>query len=513
MSEKILKNICSGLFAQVWSGLLGLVVLPILVRGLGAERYGLLALSLVIIGFAAIADLGVGRAASKYLAEDFEKNETSRTQQHISSALTICTVMGIVGTAILALLTPVLVDQVLKVPPSLATESRIVMWVTSLGLLPVLLRISFDGTLAGHHRIAELSIGNVLANTLKAGLSVAAVFTGKSIVGVVVANVCVSYAHAMGLWLYTRHYLAGRVKIRFGWNADIAHELVKLGLFSSAASLIAGILLLYFDRFVIAVFLPLAMLGYYSTAFDIASKQCYISNPIGQTFFPVFSGKSAAGLAEFERHYFQATKLQTVGLTGLAAMLIALARPLLTYWISPEIALHSASVVMVLTLGMLFSSYSTLPYIAIIAGSSSPETCPKIFAAAFVIHVISSIFLVKTVGILGVAVAVGLAFGFAFLASSYWVSKHLLQNSSLLFYFRQCFVPTWTLALVVGAAWWIAITPLLHNLWTTLAAFISGYLVYLIGCGIFTYSAKERTYAKEIGRRVIGFSASRQTAA
>src|ERR1041385_7623656 len=128
MSEKILKNICSGLFAQVWSGLLGLVVLPILVRGLGAERYGLLALSLVIIGFAAIADLGVGRAASKYLAEDFEKNETSRTQQHISSALTICTVMGIVGTAILALLTPVLVDQVLKVPPSLATESRIVMW-------------------------------------------------------------------------------------------------------------------------------------------------------------------------------------------------------------------------------------------------------------------------------------------------------------------------------------------------------------------------------------------------
>ncbi|HSS97437.1 MAG TPA: hypothetical protein VLK33_10415, partial [Terriglobales bacterium] len=111
------------------------------------------------------------------------------------------------------------------------------------------------------------------------------------------------------------------------------------------------------------------------------------------------------------------------------------------------------------------------------------------------------------------AIALGLAFGFAFLASSYWVSKHLLENSSILFYFRHCYLPTWILAIVIGTAWWIAIAPLLHNLWTTLAAFLSGYLLYLVGCGVFSYSAKERTYAKEIGRRVIGVFPTRQTVA
>ena len=70
MSERIVKNVGSGLLAQAWTALLGLIALPILVRGLGAERYGLLALSLALIGFAAVADLGVGRAASKYIAED-----------------------------------------------------------------------------------------------------------------------------------------------------------------------------------------------------------------------------------------------------------------------------------------------------------------------------------------------------------------------------------------------------------------------------------------------------------
>lgn len=512
MSERILKNIGSGLMAQVWSGMLGLVVLPILVRGLGPERYGLLALSLAVIGFAAIADLGVGRAAAKYLAEDFERNETTRTQQHISSALSICSVMGVGGTLLLAASAPLLVDHVLKIPQHLAREARMVLWTTSLGLLPVLWRISLDGALSGHHRIAELSIGNVLANTLKAGLSIAMVLTGRSIVGVVIANVAVSYLHAIGLWFYTRHYFAGRIKVRLGWDADIARELVRLGLLTSASSFLAGILLFYFDRFVIAVFLPLAVLGYYSTAFDITSKQCYISNPIGQAFFPVFSGKSKAGAGEFEKHYFRAAKLQAVGLTGLAAMLVVLGRPLLTYWISPDIAVHSSAVLGVLTVGMLLSSYANLPYIAILAGSERPEVCPKIFAAAFAVHVVASLALVKAAGVLGVATSLLLAFAVAFLASSHWVCRNQLQNSSVIFFFKNCFGASWGVAAAVGVAWWVVIRPLLHNLWTTLAAFLSGYLLYLFGCAVFAYSTQERSYVREIGRRLVGFSADAQPA-
>lgn len=503
MTERILKNIGSGLLAQVWSALLGLIVLPILVRGLGPERYGLLALSLALIGFAAIADLGVGRAASKYLAEDFERNEISRTQPHIASALTICMAMGIVGAAVLALAAPVLVDRVLRVPAALTAEARLVLWITSAGLLPVLLRICFDGALAGHHRIAELSLGNVIANTLKAGLSVAAVFTGYSIVGVVVANVFVSHLHALGLWIYTRHYFRGRVQIQFGWDRQIARDLVRLGLLSSAASFLAGILLLYFDRFVIAVFLPLAALGYYSTAFDITSKQCYVSNPIGQAFFPVFSGKSVASRSDFEKHYFHATKMQAVGLTGLAAMLIVLARPLLTYWISPDIAQHSAGILAILTIGLLFSSYATLPYIAILVGSNRPEVCPRIFAIAFAVHVVLSVALVKVMGVSGVALAVVIAFAVAFTASSYWVSRNLLEHSSFYFHLKHGFAASWAVSLVVAVLWWFAVRPLLHNLWTTLAAFAAGYAVCLAGCALFAYSQKERIYVREIGRRVL----------
>ena len=109
VSSRIIKNLGSGLLAQAWTVLLGLVALPVLVRGLGAEHYGLLALSLALIGFAAVADLGVGRAASKFIAEDYERNETGRTERFVRTSLTVSVVSGLIGTVVLLLLSPLLV--------------------------------------------------------------------------------------------------------------------------------------------------------------------------------------------------------------------------------------------------------------------------------------------------------------------------------------------------------------------------------------------------------------------
>src|SRR6266487_1858708 len=140
-------------------------------------------------------------------------------------------------------------------------------------------------------------------------------------------------------------------------------------------------------------------------------------------------------------------------------MLIVLARPLLTYWISPDVALNSSAVMVILTLGMLLSSYANLPYIAILVGSENPEVCPKIYGAAFAVHVIFSLALVKLAGVLGVAASLLLAFAVAFLASCHWVNRKLLQHSSLYSYFKNCFAAAWAVAVVVGIGWWFAVRP------------------------------------------------------
>jgi O-antigen/teichoic acid export membrane protein len=49
--------------------LVGLVTIPLIVHGLGAERFGLLSLTWVVLGYFTIFDLGLGRAATKYVAD------------------------------------------------------------------------------------------------------------------------------------------------------------------------------------------------------------------------------------------------------------------------------------------------------------------------------------------------------------------------------------------------------------------------------------------------------------
>jgi O-antigen/teichoic acid export membrane protein len=508
VSERIVKNVGSGLLAQAWTVVLGLIALPILVRGLGAERYGLLALSLALIGFAAVADLGVGRAASKFIAEDFERGELFRTQKFISTALTISVTMGVLGTAALLLLAPVLSEHVFEIRLETQHTATIAFALTAIGLLPVLLRILFDGVLTGHHCIAFLSFVNMVANTLKAGLSIAAILMGYSVIAIVGVNLVVCCLQAAVLGGYTRHYFRGRVDICFGWDSGIARQLLELGVVSSVSWIMANVIFLYADRFIIGVFLPLSLVGYYTTAFDITSKQWYISSSISQAFFPVFSGKSVTNARDLQRSYVQATKALAVLVTGVAVLLTVFGRELLTYWISPEFALHSSSVLMVITVGILFSCYVTIPYTTIIAGSARPSACVAIFAVAIAIHVGTSLWWLRLWGIEGVGLAFAVAYGFVFVASLWWVSRNTVKVpiASLL---RECFIVPWSLAASCGLACRFFIRPLVHNLFDVGAAFLLGYSVYLGLCALSVYSPHERRRGWAIGRNLLGLHGSK----
>jgi O-antigen/teichoic acid export membrane protein len=499
VSTRIIKNVGSGLVAQTWTGILGLMALPIFARGLGAERYGLLALNLALISFAAVADLGVGRAASKYLAEDFERKETLRTHQFIGTAFTVTVVMGLFGTIVLSLITPLLVRFAFRIPPEMQREAVLAFWITGLGLLAVLLRILFDGVLAGHHRIAVLNVGNMVASTLRIGSSIAAILSGYSLLSVLIINVIVSYLHALGLWWYTANYFKGHLKIRPGWDRAIARQLLNLGLGATLSWILANIIFLYADRFMIAAFLPLALTGYYTMAFDIASRQAYVSNSVSQAYFPVFSGHAATSPEDFERSFLLATRAVAVGTTGLAMLLIVFSRVLLTYWVGSSFAFYGAPSLMVLAFAALLSCYASIPYTAIIAGAGQPSVCVRTYSIAIVIHVAVSLVLLRAWGIVGVAVAFALAYAYVLVALCIWLSKKVVH---LRFWrlIKHCFLAPTVSATALGLVFRFFVEPRVHNLIEVCAAFVIGYLLYISCCAASAFSDDERDYFLNILR-------------
>jgi O-antigen/teichoic acid export membrane protein len=55
--------------------LLALVTIPYVIRGIGVDRFGVLSLALVTVGYLCIVDLGLGRAMTKFVAETLGKGK------------------------------------------------------------------------------------------------------------------------------------------------------------------------------------------------------------------------------------------------------------------------------------------------------------------------------------------------------------------------------------------------------------------------------------------------------
>jgi len=497
---RIIKNVSSGFLAQAWTVVLGLVALPILVRGLGPDRYGLLALALAIIGIAAVADFGVGRAASKYIAEEFERNDFRFTQFYVSTAFTVSLLMGAIGTVVLLVVIPLLVRYTFNITPALRHEATVALAVAALGLIPVLLRILFDGILAGCHRIALLNIVNMAANTAKIGLSVAVILLGRSLLAVVSANVLVCTIQALILGIYAFKQFRGVITFRPRWNRAVAHQLLGLGMVSTLSWILANVVFLYADRFIIAIYLPLMLTGYYTIAFDITSKEWYISNSISQAFFPVFSGKSVVSEGELRTSYLQAMKAMAVTATGAAMLLIVFGRELLTYWLAPDVAAHSTTAFAILAIGMLFSCYIAVPYTAILASSAKRSVLLYSYSLAIVLHVASSLALVKVWGLTVVAVSFTVAQALVFVILSFWVSDHLVKES----FWRslgRSYGGSWFAATLMGVFYWFAVKAHLQNLLMVVTAGVVGYAFYLIVGGGITYTSSERQYVFSRFRR------------
>src|SRR5437667_12210334 len=63
------RNTVWNLSGQLLPMIVAVITVPLLVRGLGVARFGVLSLSYVLIGYFSLFDLGIGRALTKLVAD------------------------------------------------------------------------------------------------------------------------------------------------------------------------------------------------------------------------------------------------------------------------------------------------------------------------------------------------------------------------------------------------------------------------------------------------------------
>jgi O-antigen/teichoic acid export membrane protein len=429
ISGKILaRNTILNLIGRTLPLIVGIITIPVIVRGLGTERFGLLSLIWVVLGYFTIFDLGLGRATTKYVAEVLGKGETKRVSDIVWTSVTSQAILGIIGTVIVAYSTPLLVERILNISPVLHAEARVTFYVLALSVPIVLISSSFSGVLEATQRFDLINAVKIPTSTLTFLLPVIGLSLNFTLPGIVVL-ILVARVGACIAFVLLNFRTVPQIR-RYSGSLSLVTHLLSFGGWITVSNIV-GPLLQYLDRFLIGALLTMSVVAYYTAPFDIMSRLSIIPMSLVMTMFPAFSTLGLSRIDDLRYFFIRSTKYMFLFISLVVLILILFAHEILQVWLGNAFAKDSTLVLQILALGILISSLTHLT-LALFQGIGHPDVTAKIQLLLLPVSIFLSIILIKKIGLIGAALSWAISRTLGMLLSWQIASKIIQLNRTIL---------------------------------------------------------------------------------
>jgi O-antigen/teichoic acid export membrane protein len=406
---RIARNTLWNLAGQVAPLLVAVFAIPVLISGLGIDRFGLLSIVWMVIGYFSLFDLGLGRALIKLLSEKLGKGRGEEIPELVWTALFLMVILGAVGAGAMLTLSDWLVASVFKIPAALQGETsdafRLLAWSVPIVILTTGLR----GILEAYLRFDLVNIVRVPMGILTFVGPIATLpFSNRLDVVVMVLlglRILLCLVHA-ALCEWVVPGLLRRVSV----SRRHMRQILGFGGWMTVTNVI-GPLMIYIDRFAIGSVISMAAVAYYVTPYEVITKLLVIPGALVGVLFPAFS-------ASFPGDRFQATGLFLRGvrwvflvLFPVVLMATVFASDGLRLWLSEEFSRNGTAVLQWLTAGVLLNSLAQIPF-AFIQGTGRPDLTAKLHLAEIPFYLLGLWVFLSKWGLVGAAAAWTLRCGF-----------------------------------------------------------------------------------------------------
>jgi O-antigen/teichoic acid export membrane protein len=396
------RNAFLNFVGQAASLVVGLITIPIIIHGLGTERFGFLSLVWVILGYFSIFDLGIGRAATKYVAEALGKGEADQVPRLVWTALAAQAILGILGSIVLAFITPLLVEHVLNIPSGLKWEAKAVFYLLTLSIPILLISASLSGTLEAAQRFDLVNGVRISSSISTQVLTVVGLSLGWQLPGIVTLTLATRLVALLALaFLNIRLFPALN---KFSVNVAIFPRFLAFGGWVTVTH-VAGPVLVYLERFMIGSLVSMGAVGYYTAPYEALNRLWIIPGSLATVLFPAFSAlEGTKDRQRLSNLLARATKYIILVLGPIVVVITVFADKLLGIWLGSDFAAKSSKALQILAVGVLVNSLAHIPY-ALIQGMGRPDLTGKIHLLELPIYVGAAWLLVSSWGIPGAAAA------------------------------------------------------------------------------------------------------------
>ncbi|MGA8182878.1 MAG: flippase, partial [Terriglobia bacterium] len=397
--RRLAHNTLLNLIGRVLPLLVGIAAMPYVIRHLGPDRFGLLSLAWMVVGYFALFDLGIGPATTKFVAELLGKGEIEKLPALVWTALLSQTCMGLGAGILLAAVSPLLVNRLLKIPAELHPQAHLIFLIMAAALPIDFASGSLRGVLAASQRFDLLNALGIPSSALTYLLPVTALALGFGLPAIVFFLVLARIA-AIAILLAMCFRLHPVLRARLSFDRHLVGRLLGFGGWVTVSGAV-GPILVFFDRFLIGALVSIAAVGFYTPPYMISTKLWILPGSLMSTLFPAFSSSAGRGDHEWIRNALLRSLKFILLTVGPAALVLAFfARPLLTIWVGPKFAAEGTPVLQILAAGVLVNSLAQVPY-NLLQGIGRPDLTAKFHLFEVPFHVVLAWFLVTRFGLSG----------------------------------------------------------------------------------------------------------------
>lgn len=394
----IRKNSVINFFGTSVPLLLTLITLPWYIKEIGEDRFAVVSIAWIILGYFGFFDLGLGQATASEVAKSGGK-DSSKTREIYWTALIINGCFGLIGGGVAWVFGYVFFSGHFATSYEIKTEILGVLpWLAVAVPIATLSGVQI-GCLQGKERFWEISKISILGSFLSQVVPLIAAVCFSPTLSVVMPATVLCRVVIIVL-------LANAVRKDFPilnrpvFNRVLAQQLLGFGGWVTISGIISPILTT-FDRFLIGAIIGAKAVTHYTVSYNLASRVSIFPSSLSVALFPKLSGASMSDRKLYARNSISA--------------LIALMFPLLAFgifnfqtflrlWMGPDFAAKSGGVGELVLLGMLFNSLARIPYVSLQA-SGRPDVVAKCHLLEVIPYCVILYFATKQFGIVGAAAA------------------------------------------------------------------------------------------------------------
>jgi O-antigen/teichoic acid export membrane protein len=405
--RRVLANAGWNLLASVLPLAAAVLAMPWLAQRLGTERFGMLALAWVLIGYFGLFEFGIGRALTKFVAERSGRPSAVDLPVVCSTALGLAVAAGLLGGLMVASLAAWGGAWMDRVPGPLQSEVRQGLLIIALGIPPTVCTAAFRGMLEGLQRFKLLTAIRVPAGVLLfAAPALTAVYTPRldwALASIVLTRWLLLLAHAAPCWR------ALGLSMRC-WRPAWVRPLLGMGGWLTVSNVVSPVIV-YADRFVIGGLLSATVLAHYAAPFELVSRLLVLPVALAGALYPALAaaqsapgGAMAADLQGARRLRQQALQMTLITVLPLALLGAVWATPLLGLWMGAEFADNGSMATRILLLGFVFNAVAHIPFAALHGHGLARQTA-LLHLLELPLYLLCLVTLVRHHGIEGAAAA------------------------------------------------------------------------------------------------------------